>query len=139
MQLTRESEHAIRGLSFLATLPGDQRITVSEIANARDLPRAFLARIFQKLARHGLVESVRGRGNGFSLARPPGEISILDVVVAVEGSVLLTRCLLWPAHCPDDDPCPLHHLLKDQARLLEGLRKITLSDISTEAPNSGGE
>lgn len=140
MQLTRESEHAIRGLDFLATLPRHHHITLSEIAEARDLPPSFLAKTFQKLARHGLVESARGRGNGYALARPPGEISVLDVIVAVEGSVLLTRCLLWSAHCHDDDPCPLHHLLKDRARLLEDkLRSITLSDVANAALASGGD
>ncbi|MEN8144172.1 MAG: Rrf2 family transcriptional regulator [Gemmatimonadota bacterium] len=137
MQLTRESEHAIRGLAFLAGEPPDQPITVSAIANARDLPPSFLAKIFQKLARHGLVQSARGRGNGYSLARKPTDISVLEVAVAVEGSVLLTRCLLWSAHCHDDDPCPLHYLLKDRARLLEDrLGKITISDVAAAAPES---
>ncbi|MEN8374173.1 MAG: Rrf2 family transcriptional regulator [Gemmatimonadota bacterium] len=140
MQLTRESEHAIRGLGFLATLPRDRHIPLSEIALARDLPPSFLAKTFQKLARHGLVESARGRGKGYALAKPAGEINVLDIVVAVEGSILLTRCLLWAARCHDHDPCPLHHLLKDRVRLLEAsLREITLSDVAESGLDSGGE
>ncbi|MFQ5747340.1 MAG: RrF2 family transcriptional regulator [Gemmatimonadota bacterium] len=133
LQLTRESEHAILGLGFLATLPPDRPTPLSEIAEARDLPASFLAKIFQKLARHGIVDSTRGRGHGYSLARPAGQISILDVIVAVEGPSLLNRCILWAGRCHDENPCPLHDLLRDRGPLLEEmLRSITLASLASD-------
>ncbi|MCH8937355.1 MAG: Rrf2 family transcriptional regulator, partial [Gemmatimonadetes bacterium] len=64
MNLTRESEYALKGLAWLATHPPGDVVPLVEIAEVQQLPSTFLAKIFQKLARHGLLESDRGRGSG---------------------------------------------------------------------------
>ncbi|MFQ5689326.1 MAG: RrF2 family transcriptional regulator [Gemmatimonadota bacterium] len=138
MQLTRESEHAIEGLKFLAGRPPGEATPLAEIARQQGLPLSFLSKIFQKLARHDVVKAARGRGHGYHLSKPAASISILDVLVAVEGPRLLNRCLLWQSRCHDDDPCPLHDFLKDRAAAMEeALRGITLADLAPVGPSDG--
>jgi len=140
MQLTRESEHAIHGLKVLANQSPEILTPLSEISEAADLPLSFLSKIFQKLSRHGVVESVRGRGNGYCLSRPADKISMLDVLVAIEGPRLLNRCLLWQSRCHDEDPCPLHAFLKGRsAAMEETLRGISLADVAALDEGSGGK
>lgn len=130
MQLTRESEHALSALSFLMTQPEGQFVALAQIAEARDLPRAFLAKTFQKLARHNVLHSSRGRSKGYTLARPADSISVLDVFVAVEGPTLLQRCTLWQSTCSEDFPCLLHPFLKGNIRTLEArLAEISIADL----------
>jgi Rrf2 family protein len=130
MQLTRESEHALVGLGFLATKPMGTTVPLAEIAETRGLPAPFLAKTFQKLASHDIVASTRGRRNGYALARPADSINVLEVLVAVEGPRLLNRCTLWQSHCSDEDPCPLHPFLKDRVPVLEDrLREVSIADL----------
>lgn len=108
MQLTRDSECALAGLAFLATMPDGVLVPLATVAEARRLPASFLAKIFQRLARHGLLNADRGRCRGYGLTRPRRSITMREVLEAVEGPRLLQRCLLWRAHCDDLNPCPLH-------------------------------
>ena len=130
MQLTRESEHALAGLGFLSTQPRGEYVALAEIAEGRNLPKAFLAKTFQKLARHGVLNSSRGRSKGFTLARSADSISVLDVLVAVEGPGLVQRCAVWPTSCSDETPCPLHPYLKDHRQALEQrLSEVSIADL----------
>lgn len=133
--LTRQSEYALQGLAFLASRPAGSSVALAEIAGARALPSSFLAKIFQKLARCGLVEAERGRASGgYALARAPGSITIREVIEGVEGPRVLERCLLWQGHCGDRDPCPLHYRLKTLRPELESLLDtITLADYAAES------
>ena len=134
MRLTKESEYALLGLAALATEPIGSVVSLAAVAEANALPRTFLAKIFQKLARHGILTSERGRGRGYALARPPDSITMREILEAVEGSDLLQRCLLWQEHCADEDPCPLHYRLKELRPALESLlQTVTLADYMTES------
>ena len=139
MQLTRESEYALIGLAALASEPVGSVVSLAAIAEANDLPRTFLAKIFQKLARHGILSSERGRGRGYALARRPDSITMREILEAVEGSRMFEQCLLWPVHCHDENPCPLHYRLKDLVPSLRSvLEKITLSEYMAESPEAQG-
>ena len=130
MQLTRESEHALTALGFLITQPPGEYVALATIAEAEGLPRAFLAKTFQKLARHNVLSSSRGRSKGYTLARSADSISVLDVFVAVEGPRLLERCTLWPARRCDENPCVLHPFLQGHVRTLEArLAEISIADL----------
>jgi Rrf2 family protein len=114
MHLTRESEYALLGLAHLAEYAAhDAPISVAEVAVARQLPAHFLSKIFQKLARAGIIVGGRGRGQGYALARPPGHISMREILEAIEGEESLQGCLLWQGYCGDANPCPLHHRLRE--------------------------
>ena len=129
MQLTKESEYALLGMAVLARRPVGTIVSLAEIASERDLPQTFLAKIFQKLARAGVLNASRGRGSGYALASPASEISMRDILEAVEGPRLFQKCLLWHGHCHDEKPCPLHFKLKALTPSIEAtLNSLTLAE-----------
>ncbi|MHB1361056.1 MAG: RrF2 family transcriptional regulator [Thermoleophilia bacterium] len=105
MQLTRQTDYAMRAVLYLATSP---LASIRQIAEAQSVPQEYLAKILQKLAKEGIVTTHRGVGGGVSLARAPEKISMLDVIEAIEGRVALNRCLIHPRECPREKFCPMH-------------------------------
>lgn len=131
MRLTRESEYALLGLAFVASRPSGEVVPLAEIAAARRLPQTFLAKTFQKLARHGLLVSHRGPGRGYAIARRPDEISLRAVLEAIEGPELFSRCLFWNTHCSDANPCLLHRHMKPLVPdVRDVLERLTLADLA---------
>jgi len=113
--------YAIRAMSRLAMVRPDGYVLLDELCEGTDLPRHFVAKIFQDLVRKGLLLSAKGRGGGFALARPPGSIKLLEIVAAVDGTEDLDACVVGMAQCDDTQPCPQH----DQwAPLREQLKKF---------------
>jgi Rrf2 family protein len=92
MQLGQGVEWAVHCCSVLALVPDGSSLPASRLAEYHGIPPAYLAKHLQALARAGIVESVAGRKGGFRLARPAGDISILDIVEAVEGTGPAFRC-----------------------------------------------
>ncbi len=129
MNLTKESEYALRGMAWLATHPPGEVVSLAEIAEVQQLPSTFLAKIFQKLARHGFLEAERGRGSGYALREAPSNIRVREVLEAIEGPLALKRCVLWTGTCSDSDPCPLHHRLKEfRSQIDRVLDEVTLAE-----------
>ncbi len=130
MRLTRETEYALLGLRALARRPRGASVTIDEVATAEDLPRSFLAKIFHKLSRHGILESSRGPGRGFTLIRAPESVSSLEVIEAVEGPDYLDRCVFWSGRC-GTVPCVLHQrFLTLKPRILSVLKETTLAELT---------
>lgn len=111
MRVTKESEYALQGLTVLTNIFFGQVTPLSRIAEEQGLPPSFLAKIFQKLARHGILSAARGPGSGYSLARPAESITLKEILESVEGPELFEHCMLWSGHS-EDNPCPLHEHLK---------------------------
>ncbi|MFN2169555.1 MAG: RrF2 family transcriptional regulator [Anaerolineae bacterium] len=104
MKLSKSTELAIHGLYQLAvTRP--RQLLVSEMAGAQHVSTSYLAKVFQKLARKGLVRSTRGKRGGFSLAKSPEEITIADVIRAVEAEEPLFDCLGPVRGCKANGSC----------------------------------
>lgn len=119
MRLTRESEYALEALLRLARQPGP--VVLEHLAEETGAPRAFLAKAFQKLARHSIVHGSPGGERGYVLARPPGRISVREMLEAIEGPDLFERCLFWGDRCSSRNPCRLHGRY---APLKEGVVKM---------------
>ena len=135
MLLTQESLYALEGLAVLTERSPETVVPLAEIADARDLPASFLAKIFQKLARHGVVRAERGRGKGYALSRPAAEITVHEVLTAIEGPQALDRCFFWQGHCADTNPCPLHYRFREMRPVFEEwLGSITLAAFVAESP-----
>ncbi|NJL30205.1 MAG: Rrf2 family transcriptional regulator [Phycisphaerales bacterium] len=100
--------YAIRAMTRLAMVRPDGYVLLDELCEGSDLPRHFVAKIFQDLVRKGLLVSAKGRGGGFALARPANQISIYDIVAVVDGTEGLDRCVVGHAKCDDKQPCPQH-------------------------------
>ncbi len=131
--ITRETDYAIRAILCLAQDYGEGRVvSVSELARRMEIPFRFLRTLSRKLVAAKLVASKRGNGGGLTLLRPPKQISLMDVMRAVDSkSMLLNRCLLNPDDCARSAQCPVHGQLAGvQVRLekmLAGLRFDKLS------------
>ncbi len=137
MQLSRESEYGLKAMIYLAQQPPTTVLTLNQIADARDLPVGFLAKTFQKLTRHGLVQSFRGRRRGYCLAREASEIRLRELLEAIEGTDLFQRCVFWGNRCGDSNPCLLHAGWRDiKPQLTEFLEGLTLACL---AENGGAD
>jgi Rrf2 family transcriptional regulator, iron-sulfur cluster assembly transcription factor len=135
MKLTRGGEYGIRGVLYLAKQEQGKVSMLSAIAEAQDVPPRFLAKIFQSLAKAGVVKSHRGAKGGFSLARPAAEVTIKDVIEAVEGPIHLNVCIASPGECDRDEVCPVHAVWKEaQENMMETLGRTNFADLAiTEA------
>jgi len=136
VKLTRGADYGARGMIRLAQDAPDRVMLVSEIATREGLPESYLAKIFQELARNGIVRSHRGAGGGFALARPPADITLRQIVEAIEGPIALNTCLErgQADACERMAVCPLYPVLRQaQEQLLATLESTTLAQLAAEA------
>lgn len=112
-------EYAIRALTVLAEEPRDTWVLRSTIAAADELPAPFLGKILNDLVRAGLLDSVRGRGGGYRLARAADDIRLIDIRAAIDGTSDLESCAVGLDPCSDETPCLLHD---DFKRVRETIR-----------------
>jgi Rrf2 family protein len=130
MKLGRESSYAIEGLLALAKSPVGKVMLLRDVAEAAAVSESFLAKIFQRLTRAAILTSSRGAVRGYALARRPKQITIKDIVVAVEGPDVFQRCIFWSDRCADANPCSMHSRWKKvRERLIGELERITLADL----------
>jgi Rrf2 family protein len=107
----------------------DRRFQARDIALALPVSSSHLAKVLQRLAKMGLIESTRGRGGGFTLARVPEEITLLDVYEAVEGPLDVSRCLFSTPRCNGE--CLFGAALGDAGKLIrDRLAKARLSELT---------
>ncbi|MBI2438286.1 MAG: Rrf2 family transcriptional regulator [Lentisphaerae bacterium] len=131
MYVTRQADYAVRCVLYLAKAPRKIEC-VSAIAGEMHIPRGFLAKILQRLARAGLVKSVRGIKGGFQLARRPRDINLLEVIEAVQGPSAMNECAVNPRICRLSATCAVHpiwvELRKSAAKRLkrESFAKLAL-------------
>ena len=134
MKLSRESEYGIQGLIHLAQQPTGTVVQLAAIAEAQVLPQSFLAKIFQKFTQYGLVRSFRGATRGYTLGRPAGEISLREILEAIEGPGLFERCIFWSHRCAETNPCVLHEGWKQIKPKLTAMMEVTtLQDLVRRA------
>jgi len=132
VKLGLQSSYAIDGLLVLAGKPFGTVMLLREIAIAGSVPENFLAKIFQKLARAGVLGSSRGAVRGYALARKPKDVSVKQILLPLEGSDLFDRCIFWSHRCADADPCPLHFCWKKVRQKVIGelMERTTLKDLA---------
>lgn len=126
--LSKSARYAILGLVHLASRQEDGRVLVENAAKALDLPPSYLAKLFQRMARKGLLESHRGPRGGYVLARPPESITLSEVVAATQEPAEGRReCLLEPRGCAGEDLCAIHEdVVAAERRIQDALSRITL-------------
>ncbi len=131
MRATQQLQYAIYGVFDLAYNGGEGPTRIQEVAERQGIPTRYLEQIFQKLRRAGLVASKRGPGGGYLLARAPEEISLADVLLAVQG-VLLTRSETDPVR---ENPEFVWELMREG--LEAALQRWSIADLSREAARRG--
>ena len=130
MKITRQSEYAVRAMFYLSERGWDGRVPTAVIAEAEDIPQPFLTKVISHLATAGLVVTSRGMGGGVTLARSPEEITLLQIVEAMEGPLLLSYCLQRSGTCEFEPGCAIHDAWTDiQANLVHGMDSVTIAEL----------
>lgn len=133
--ISRSVEYALRAVVYLADQSPDAR-TTSQVATATKVPPAYLSKVLQMLRRSGVVQSQRGAGGGVSLVKKPDELSILEVVNAVEPIQRIKTCPLGLAS-HGVRLCPLHKRMDNALSLMEeAFRETTLAEVLAEPSES---
>jgi len=128
MQITRQADYAVRAVLYLAKLGPQEKAATSQIAEEQDIPLSFLAKIIAQLSVAGLLQTMRGARGGVTLARDPEEITLLEVVEAIDGPIMLNECVNGSYKCPVEG-CPIRAVWRDaQADLVERLRSTSFSE-----------
>ncbi len=131
MQITRQADYAVRAMVYLAQLGPESRAATGQIAKEKSIPPSFLAKIVSQLSVAGLLQTSRGARGGVSLAKPAEAISLLDVVEAIDGPILLNDCVGESTSCEYDEDCPLKPVWCDaQKMLLEQLSKANFAQFA---------
>jgi len=133
MQITRQADYAIRAVQYLAKHGSSQRIATSTIAREMKIPASFLAKIISQLSIAGLLHTSRGARGGVNLAREAKKISILDVVEAIDGPILLNECVGNPGICAFSDDCLVHPIwVEVQETLVKRLRETKFDQLASK-------
>lgn len=109
----KETEYALRSLVYIQMRNlKEHRPGIAEIAKEIEAPHFFTAKILQRLVKHGVLHSLKGKGGGFYFEHGAPEMPIKDLIVLIEGGKVLTGCGFGLKHCNESNPCPLHEQYK---------------------------
>ncbi|MEW5943519.1 MAG: Fe-S cluster assembly transcriptional regulator IscR [Pseudomonadota bacterium] len=129
MRLTTKGRFAVTAMIDLALRHGDGPVTLAGISERQKISLSYLEQLFGKLRRHGIVESVRGPGGGYCLAKGLGEISVADIIQAVDEPLDATKCG-GMGNCHDDHECMTHDLwINLNRRILDYLASVKLAQL----------
>ena len=140
LELNTKGRYAVMAMVDLAKYGSADSLPLSIVARRQALPMAYLEQIFAQLRKADLVVSVRGRSGGYRLARPAAEISIADVMGAVEEATQMTRCSAAETGCLGEKRCLTHGLWDALGTHIEDfLTRVTLHDVVAGLPNGEAE
>ena len=130
MQITRQADYALRAILYMTRLVPGERASTSQIAEKQEIPTSFLAKIISQLSIAGLIHTSRGARGGVRLAHDPKDISLLDVIEAIDGPININECVHDPSVCSFGDNCPLHEVFCEaQADMIKKLRQSTFDKL----------
>lgn len=139
LHLTNAADYAIRAMIHMACVPEDSVVLRNDIARAQGVPPSFMAKVLRSLVRAQLLRSTRGVNGGFCLARSVSDITLLDVVQAIEGPLALTDCTDHGGCCDWAAECPASQVWATvQDRIAETLRSYTLEMLAS-CPRRNGK
>jgi len=130
MQITRQADYAVRAVLYLSRKGNTQRSATSTVAQEQHIPPSFLAKIISQLSIAGLLHTSRGARGGVTLAREPRDITLLEVIEAIDGPIQLNECAGENGSCTYDSECPLRPIWCDaQDDLVKRLRGTTFDQL----------
>ena len=133
MRLTTKGRFAVTAMIDLASRQGNGPVTLSAISERQEISLSYLEQLFGKLRRHKIVESVRGPGGGYNLARPAKDVTVADIIIAVDEPLDATQCG-GKENCHSSDQgggrCMTHDLWSTlNAKMVEYLDSVSLKDL----------
>src|SRR5215213_1210327 len=134
MQITRQADYAVRAVLHLARMGNTERSATSTVAKEQHIPPSFLAKIISQLSIAGLLHTYRGARGGLTLARDPQNITLLEVVEAIDGPIQLNECVGNIGVCTFDDNCPIKPVwCSAQQELVSRLKSTNFGDLLAQA------
>ena len=130
MQITRQADYAVRAVLHLARKGNTERAATSSVAKEQNIPPSFLAKIISQLSIAGLLHTSRGARGGVTLARDPQDITLLEVVEAIDGPIQLNECVGNEGACTFNDSCPIRPVwCTAQEELVNRLKSTNFADL----------
>ena len=130
LRLTKKADYGLMALKFLAEHPHDTSLSARDIAEAYHIPPQLLAKILQRLAKVGILQSHAGMSGGYSLIRNPREISAFEVIHAIDGPLFITSCTKGAKSCELEPNCTVKEpLARVNESIADVLRRITVYDL----------
>jgi FeS assembly SUF system regulator len=136
LRISKLTDYATALMTQLAVMP-ERQISAQQLATESRLPLPTVATLLKRLGRAGLVRGSRGVAGGYSLARPPKEISVAEVIGVIEGPVALTECALGDGNCSLESDCATRANWRQISRAVQvALEAVTLADMAHPAPRT---
>lgn len=133
LQVSRKFEYGLHAVTYLATKGSGRVVTVKEMADLIGFSPEFLSKAMQCLKKAGIVASVQGVKGGYRLGRPPEEITVAQIGVAIEGNPHLTRCVIKPDSCEIAGHCNYRGYMRHlQNRIQDLMATTTIADLIRE-------
>jgi Rrf2 family protein len=133
LRLSKKADYALMAMKHLATRADGASSSAREIAEQYDIPLELMAKVLQRLARRGLVTSLQGTRGGYRLARTTLQISVADIIEAIEGPLRVTACSTEEENCGQYAKCSVRDpLWKIKDRIVSALSDCTLHEIASE-------
>ncbi|HZI95040.1 MAG TPA: Rrf2 family transcriptional regulator [Patescibacteria group bacterium] len=130
LRLSREADYGLLAMMYISARPEGMLAYRRDIAAHYNIPADFLAKVLQKLSRHGLIKSFRGTQGGYLLARDAEAISLADLVEAVDGPMSIVDCQREGCACPQEEGCTVQTtLIEVQREIRMVLARVSLDDM----------
>src|SRR5438105_13182492 len=135
LRLSKKADYALMAMKHLAVRGDRGSSSAREIAERYDIPLELMAKVLQQLVRRGLLLSHQGTRGGYQLARVPTQISVADVIQAIEGPVTVTACSTEDGQCEQFQKCNVRDpLWRVRERIIAALGECTIAELATDAP-----
>jgi Rrf2 family protein len=131
MKLSTRARYGVRFMTALTHEYGGKSLFLKDIAASEEVSEKYLSLIVIPLRTAGLIKSLRGAHGGYTLAQDPGEVTVCDIVEALEGETCLVRCVKQPSACDRAATCPTRDIWSILGnKIQETLKSITLADLA---------
>lgn len=131
-------DYGLQAMLFLALhYSEDKNIDLTSISEELDIPKHFLSKILQVLVKHKLLVSMKGPTGGFRLNRAPADITLIEIIEAIDGLDIFNECGIGFKKCNDENPCPIHYEYKEVRNKIRNLFKNKTLQELTEDVESG--
>ena len=138
MMLSNRTGYAVLALSYMASDKQDW-VKVEDIAKRANIPQPYLHKILHALGKSGFIKTKRGYRGGVALSRPANQITLFDIVEAVQGEERMNRCLLGFVQCSDEKSCPVHEYWKEEKENINArMKQVTLDQVAEFEGKPGG-
>ncbi len=130
MEMTRAADYGLRAMVYLSRRINEGSVFIGDIADAMQIPAQFLHKVMPRLVKAGFIHSRRGAGGGYKMAKPLDQINILEIIEAIDGPILINRCMSGASDCGRIGKCSVEVICKlAQKAVTDKFREFSLADV----------